>query len=125
MVASRRSGLYLCLLEQGLRSVFLLGCRLFVLSDFSLPSAHQFLEIEVVLLFVHPWTWASAVHRAPSRLGGCAGLHLSQRWASLQRASRAPWRQRHTPASAGAIGPAVCVPDASSGCPTLCRPHGL
>ena len=47
MVASRRSGLYLCLLEQGLRSVFLLGCRLFVLSDFSLPSAHQFLEIEL------------------------------------------------------------------------------
>ena len=49
------------------------------------------------------------MHRAPSRLGGCAGLHLSQGWASLQRASRAPWRQQCTPASAGAIGPAGCV----------------
>ena len=105
MVASRHSGLYLCLLEQDLGSVFLLGCRLFVLSVFSLPSAHQFLEIE--LFTCGPGrllcTWP------PSRLGGCAGLHLSQGWASLQRASRAPWRQRCTPASAGSIGPAVYV----------------
>ena len=109
MVASRHSGLYLCLLEQDLGRVFLLGCRLFVLSVFSLPSAHQFLEIELFFSLSTRGPGHLLCTWPPSRLGGCAGLHLSQGWASLQRVSRAPWRQRCTPASAGSIGPAVCV----------------
>ena len=105
MVAARRSGLYLRLLEQGLGSVFFLGCRLFVLLFLSLQLTSR-------------WRWSCSSVCPPVDLGTCCAPGPLQAgwlcWPSpVPRVGKTPgyvqssWRRRCMPASAGSIGPAV------------------
>lgn len=65
MVAAQRSGLYLHLLEQGLSSFLLLGCRLFVLGAFFSPFSSPVPGDRVVCLSVPLFTWAPVMCWAP------------------------------------------------------------
>ena len=120
MVASRHSGLYLCLLEQDLGSVFLLGCRLFCPECFFSPFSSPVPGDRVV----HLWTWASAVHLAPLQAGWLCWPspvpRVGKPPASIQSSLEA---EVHACKCRIYWSSGVCAQSLQS-CPTLCDPMG-